>query len=228
VSLTQMRNHLLLAGLVGLTGCFPVLAHPTRVDPGFTLSSFTSLALVTDSTGEPRRATYVVLPSIDFEASLSVRDTSRIDGPGLRLAASGGLSGFGASAYVELPRDQFGDFDMGFGIAGHGGALTSWTPYLQFGRYESEDMSWFIRNGVLFATYSDTTNVAVLWVPTVGIVRHRLYRDASLFLSAVVGGQHALEGPCFFACDGHAMRTKVMVGASLSFTLMTPYRPDRR
>ena len=206
-----------------------MLAHPTRVDPGFKLSSFASVSLVADSTGDPRRATYVVLPSIDFEASLGVRDTSRVDGPGLRLAASGGLSGFGASAYVEWPRDQFGDFDFGFGVAAHVGALTSWTPYLQFGRFENEDMSWFLRNGVTFATELDSAHLAVLWVPTVGIVRHRSYRrDASLFLSAVVGRQRALEGPCIFTCDGHAMRTQVMLGASLNFTLMTPYRPDRR
>lgn len=223
-----MRNSSAVVGLVCLTGCFPVLAHPTRVEPGFKLSNFTSVSLVSDSTGEPRRQTYVVLPSIDFEASLSVRDTSRLDGPGLRLAASGGFSGFGASAYVEWPRDQFGDLDLGFGVAGHGGALTSWTPYLQLGRYESEDMSWFVRNGVMFATGSDSTNWAVLWIPTVGIVRHRSFRDAALFLSAVVGKQRALDGPCFFTCDGHAMRTQVMLGASLSFTLMTPYRPDRR
>jgi hypothetical protein len=223
-----MRCYTVLVGLTCFTGCFPVLAHPTRVESGFKLSSFTSVSLVSDSTGEPSRATYTVLPSIDFEASLGIRDTSRIDGPGLRLAASGGLSGLGASAYLEWPRDQFGDFDLGFGIAGHGGALNTWTPYLQVGRYESEDMSWFVRNGVTFATSSDSTNWAVLWVPTVGIVRHRPYRDAALFLSAVVGSQQAVDGPCFFSCEGPTMRTRVMLGASVSFTLMTPYRPDRR
>jgi hypothetical protein len=205
-----------------------VLAHPTRVESGFKLSNHTSVSLISDSTGEPRRETYVVVPSIDFEASLGIRDTSRLDGPGLRLAASGGFSGFGASAYVEWPRDQFGDFDLGFGLAGHGGALSSWTPYLQLGRYESEDMSWFVRNGVTFATSADSTDWAVLWVPTIGIVRHRSYRETSLFLSAVVGRQRAVASPCFFTCDGPTMRTRVMLGASLSFTLMTPYRPDRR
>lgn len=228
VSVMLMRYYSVLAALACLTGCFPVLAHPTRVESGFKLTSHASFSLVSDSTGEPRRETYVFVPSIDFEASLGIRDTSRVDGPGLRLAAAGGLSGFGGSAYVELPREQFGDFDFGFGIAGHGGALTMWTPYLQLGRHESDDMSWFVRNGVTFATGSDSTNWAVLWVPTVGIVRHRSYRDASLFLSAVVGHQDAVASPCFFTCDGPTMRTRVMVGASLSFTLMTPYRPDRR
>ena len=228
VSITLMRYYSVLAALACLTGCVPVLAHPTRVEAGFKLTSHASFSLVSDSTGEPRRETYVVVPSIDFEASLGLRDTSRVDGPGVRLAASGGFSGFGASAYVEWPRDQAGDFDLGFGIAGHGGALVSWTPYLQFGRHESEDMSWFLRNGVTFATRPDTTYWAVLWIPTVGIVRHRSHRDAVLFLSAVIGHQRAVASPCFFTCDGATMRTRVMVGASLNFTLMTPYRPDRR
>ena len=223
-----MRTYSALAGLICLTGCFPVFAHPTRVNPGFQLSEFTSIALISDSAGEPKRAVLSVLPSIDFEAALGIRDTSRDSGPGLRIAASGGLSGYGGSLYLEFPRDQFGDFDVGVGIAGHHGAASLWTPYVQFGRAEDEDMSWFVRNGVAFATPLDSSRASALWIPTVGIVRHRLYRDATLFLSAVVGAQQSVDRPCFFDCTSSAVRTLVMLGASVSFTLMTPYRPDRR
>ena len=223
-----MRAHSALVVLTCVTGCYPVLSHPTRVEGGFKLTSFTSISLVSDSSTSEGRTKFVAMPSVDFETALGIRDTSRSDGAGLRLALSGGLSGFGASAYLELPRDQFGDFDVGFGVAGNGGVITVWTPYVQFGRYESEDMSWFVRNGVAFASTADSLQGSVLWVPTVGIVRHRLYRDAALFLSAVVGSQPLREGPCFFTCDGPSMRTLVMLGASVSFTLMTPYRPDRR
>jgi hypothetical protein len=228
VSLTLMRTYSALAGLICITGCYPVLSHPTRAESGFRLTSFTSFAMVSDSGDDAGRRSLLFVPSIDFEASLGIRDTSRDDGAGLRLAASGGLSGYGGSAYVEVPRDLFGSFDVGFGVAGHGGALTLWTPYLQFGRYESEDMSWFVRNGIAFTAKVDSGKGSVLWVPTVGIVRHRSSRDAALFLSAVVGSQPLLDGPCLFACSGPSMRTLVMVGASMSFTLMTPYRPDRR
>ena len=228
MSVTLMRIYSTLAGLICLTGCYPVLAHPTRAESGFRLTSFGSFALVSDSSEDDGRRTLVFVPSIDFEASLGIRDTSRNDGVGLRVAANGGLSGYGGSAYLEVPRDLFGSVDVGVGIAGHGGALTLWTPYLQFGRYESEDMSWFVRNGIAFTAKADSSEASVLWVPTVGIVRHRSSRDAALFLSAVVGRQPLLEGPCLFACSGPSMRTLVMVGASLSFTLMTPYRPERR
>jgi hypothetical protein len=223
-----MRRSTLLAGLIGLTGCFPVLAHPTRVESGLQLSTYSSLSLVSDSSSDPQRVAYSILPSFDFEASLGIRDTSRDDSMGLRLAASGGLSGYGASAYVELPRDQFGSFDVGVGIAGHHATASVWTPYVQLGRFESEDMSWFVRNGVAFAAASDSSRWSVLWIPTVGIVRHRPYRDAALFLSAVVGAQQGIERPCFFDCTDAFFRTQVMLGASVSFTLMTPYRPDRR
>ena len=223
-----MRASFALAAVVAIAGCYPVFSHPTRVDPGFRLASFASVSLVSDSSVAEGRTRLSAMPSIDFEASLGVRDTSRDDGFGLRLAASGGFSGFGVSTYVELPRGNVGTFDTGIGIALHGGVMSMWTPYGQFGRHESEDMSWFVRNGIAFVTPADSGERAVLWLPTVGIVRHRPYRDAALFLSAVVGRQPLRDGPCYFSCEGPSLRTLVMVGASVSFTLMTPYRPDRR
>lgn len=228
MSLTLMRTFSALVGLLCLTGCFPVFAHPTRVRSGFQLSEYTSVALISDSTGDPKREVLTALPSIDVEAALGIRDTSRNDGPGFRLALSGGLSGYGGSAYVELPRNQFGGFDVGVGVAGHRGASLLWTPYVQVGRVEDADMSWFLRNGIAFATPLDSARASVLWIPTVGIVRHRPSREATIFLSAVVGAQQPVERPCFFDCTSSALRTLVMLGASLSFTIMTPYRSDRR
>ena len=223
-----MRSSVAVAAVFWLAGCYPVFSHPTRVDPGFRLASYASVSLVSDSSIEEGRTRLAAMPSIDFEASLGVRDTSRDNGYGLRLAASGGFSGFGVSTYVELPRGNFGMFDTGVGLAVHGGVLSMWTPYVQFGRHEDEDMSWFVRNGVAFVTPADSSRRSVLWLPTVGIARHRPYRDSALFLSAVVGNQQLLDGPCYFSCEGPSLRTLVMVGASVSFTLMTPYRPDRR
>lgn len=216
------------AAMLCLTGCFPVLAHPTRVERGLRLSSFTSVSLVSDSAPDPERATFTLLPAVDFEVSIGTRDSLRDDGPGLRLAASGGMSGYGGSVYLELPRDQWGTIDTGIGIAGHRGIASLWTPYFQFGRYESDDMSWFVRNGVAFAAASDSASWAVLWIPTVSIVRHRTYRDAAVFLSTIVGNQERTRRPCFFDCPSSYLRTRVMLGVSVNFTLMTPYRPDRR
>lgn len=206
--------------LAVLTGCYPVFAHPTRVESGAKLSSFTSFALVSDSGREDGRRNLLFVPSIDFEASLGIRDTSRSDGPGLRLAASGGLSGWSGSVYMEAPRDRFGPVDAGLGFTAYGGAGPLWSTYVQFGRRESDEMSWFLRNGVAFDARTDSAESAVLWVPTVGIVRHRLYREATIFLSAIVGRQLLYQGPCFFTCSGPAIRTLAMVGASMSFTIL--------
>lgn len=211
-----------------LTGCFPVMAHPTRVEPGLRLTPIASIALIVDSSGAGGPVTHAVVPSLDFEASLAVRDSFRVDGPGLRLSAAAGMSGYGGAAYAELPRDQFGDFDVGVGLAAHRGALKLWTPYVQFGRHEAEDMSWFLRNGIAFAAPLDSARWSVLWIPTVGVARHRSNRIATLFLSAVIGRQQDVDRPCFFDCQSAFVRTQVMLGSSLSFTLMTPYRPDRR
>jgi hypothetical protein len=228
-----MRNYSLLAGLVCVTGCYPVLVHKTRVEPGFQVSTVLNLAFVTDSAGQTGDVARGVVPSFDLEASVGIRDSSRDNGPGLRLSAFAGLGGYGGSAYVEAPRSLIGDFDLGFGLAGLHGGVSLWTPYVQIGRAHREDLSWFVRNGVAFGTPSDSADGAVVWIPTVGIFRHRAQRDASLFISAVVGRQQRVERAClFFDClssySNSFVRTQVMLGASLSFTLMTPYRPDRR
>ena len=223
-----MRRRLALLGIIGLTVCIPVFAHPTRVESGFQLAPFSSLALVKDSMPVSGEATYSVLPSVDFEMSLGIRDTSRDDGPGLRLALDAGFSGYGGSAYVEWPRDQFGGWDVGAGLSLHRNVASFLTPYVQLGRFESEDLSWFVRNGVTFAAPSDSTRWSVLWIPTVGVVRHRMFQQHALFLSAIVGSQRAVEQPCFFDCETSYLRTRVMLGASFSFTLLTPYRPGVR
>lgn len=224
-----MRSFLALLGLPALAGCFPVLA---RVESGFRLAAISSFAIVSDSGAESGDVARAVVPSFDLEASLGIRDTSRDYGPGLRLAASAGLGGYGGSAYVELPRDQFGDLDVGIGVATHHGALSLWSPYLQLGRREGQDMSWFLRNGVSFAAPADSSDWSILWVPTVGIALHRPSRDAGLFLSAVIGRQQRVERACFFfECFSYSnsfVRTQVMIGASVSFTLLSRHVPDRR
>ena len=60
------------------------------------------------------------------------------------------------------------------------------------------------------------------------VLAHPTRVESGFSLTNVVGNQPLAEGPCFFARSGPPMRTLVMLGASLSFTLMTPYRPDRR
>jgi hypothetical protein len=226
-----MRVLIALAGSLGVTGCFPVFAHPTRVASAFQISATSTLGFVTDSAGQTGDVARGLLPVFDLEASLGIRDSTRDDGPGLRLSASAGFSGYGGSAYVEAPRDLFGTLDLGVGLAGHRGGVSFWTPYMQLGRQYQQDLSWFVRNGVAFATSADSTDGAVVWIPTVGIVRQRTRSNSAFFLSAVVGRRQRVERAClFFECFSYSnsfVRTQVMLGASLGVTL-TPYRPDRR
>ena len=225
-----MRIPVALAALFGVTGCFPVFAHPTRVESAFQVSATSTLGFVTDSAGQTGDVTRGLLPVIDLEASLGMRDSTREDGLGLRLSVSAGLSGYGGSAYFEAPRELFGAIDLGVGLAGHHGGISFWTPYLQFGRQYQQDRSWFVRNGVAFTTTTDSTDGAVVWIPTVGIVSQRARGNGALFLSAVVGRQQRVERTClFFECFSYSnsfVRTQVMLGVSLGVTL-TP-RPDRR
>jgi hypothetical protein len=218
-----MRIFRALAFLTAVSGCYPIIAHPTRVESGMKLTTLSSFAMVSDSAAGDERRSLAVVPSIDVEAALGIRDTTRTDGTGLRISAFAGFSGYGGSVYLEAPREFLGSFDAGAGVAAHAGFGGVWTPYVQFGRREDEEMSWFVRNSAAFTARHDSTAAAVVWIPTVGIVRQRSNRENVMFLSAVVGRQPLYQGPCLFACEGPSLRTLVMVGASLSFSLMRRY-----
>ena len=115
-----------------------------------------------------------LLPSLDLEASLGIRDTSAGDpGFGLRIAGRVGIAGYGGAAYAELPRAWIGDIDAGVGVQLHHSRLTMFMPYFQVGTMRGTGSSWFLRNGVVRIAPGDSADQTLLWIPTVGWYRHR-------------------------------------------------------
>jgi hypothetical protein len=217
------RPGLLAAVLcVVLPGCYPVLGHPTRVESGAIMRVILSTTFISDSTYEGVSVPFPGVPSLDVELSTGIRDTSFDSrGPGLRLGASAGLSGFGLSAYAELPRHWLNEADAGVGIAFHGGALASWMPYAQFGRRMNERHDWFVRNALAFG-HDESARHSMLWIPTLGVTRvTRTGSEYALFLSLVFGNQPWIERPCFL-CDPAYAKSRVMIGLSSGTRLRFP------
>jgi hypothetical protein len=212
-----------------LGGCFPSLPHPTRVEPAFRVGPHLSFTHVSDSSAASERPAKAVAASVDVIASIGIRDTSRLDSPGILIGGTAGFSGYGATFYGELPRPHFGALDAGLGIAVHRGAFTSFTPYVQFGRQLGE-FSWFARNAVFFIGRRDSLNASPLWVPTVGVYRHHgRGRESSLYVAGVIGPQPRVERYCvFFECFAYSnsyTRAYLIVGSSFTIALSTEARP---
>ena len=215
--------------LASIAGCYPALVHPTRVESAFRLGAAVSVSLVSDSASiapDGRVQDEVtVLPSVDLQASLGIRDTSAgSPGLGLRLAAVLGLGGYGGSAYVELPRVWAGDIDAGVGVDLHRSALRVVMPYVQFGAMRGSASSWFVRNGVARVAARDSTEWKLLWLPTAGWYRHRRNGfDGGLYLTAVIGNQPLVVRECIlFGCFAYGnafMRTFLIFGTTVTFPL---------
>ena len=101
-------------------------------------------------------------------------------------------------------------------------------PYLQVGVMRGTESSWFMRNGIAWATAGDSSKRALLWLPTVGWYRHRgSGTDRGLFLTAVIGNQPFIDRECYLHdCFAHT-RTVLIVGLMTSLVLEGP-TPRRR
>lgn len=210
--------------LTTVPACIPVMPHPTRVDPAFRVGMNASFSYMTDSQSTTGEVTALRVPSFDFDASLGIRDTSSSDRAAMRLSASAGFSGFGGSFYVEGPRPWLGDFDAGLGLAAHHGSMNVLMPYLQFGREYRSTASWFVRNGIVVLSSAESSTWRTLWMPTVGLFRHIEGRDASVYVSGIIGGhQPRVERYClFFECLDYSnsyTRTYLILGATVSLPL---------
>ena len=173
------------------------MAHPTRVGSGFSVITTLGMYVAED---EPilsggQDAQVHLLPTFGVNAALSIRDTSvSDDGMGLRLSVGTGFAMPIWQAYVELPRDRFGEYDAGVGVALHGARPRLVMPYAQFGRQIGERrLWWFTQQGVAFGSTSRTTESVALWVPTVAVASGVAGGEASLFLTGVVGGSSAVH-----------------------------------
>ena len=208
---------------IAVAGCFPALAHPTRVEPGLRLGAVLGASFGTDS-GDSGDLTHVVIPSIDLELALGIRDTSRAGAAGLRIAGMAGFRGLGASLYAEAPRPWLGGLDAGLGFAAHHGQMKLRMPYVQFGGANGSGSSWFIRNGLAWVADRDSSRWNALWVPSVGFWRRfGGHRDGAVWVSGVIGHQPRIERDCFFfecfSGSSSFLRTSVIFGMTYSLPL---------
>jgi len=198
-----------LAGIIGTgAGCYPAMAHPTRVGSGFSVLTTLGMYVAEDRTivpiGEPPEVR--AWPTFGISAALSIRDTTALDdGVGLRLSVGTGFAMPIWQAYLELPRDRFGPYDAGVGIALHGARPRLVMPYVQFGRQVGERRAWwYTQQGVAFGATSRGEPSGLIWIPTVAVASGLSGGEASLFLTGIVGGNRSVHEEVCRVCGGDA------------------------
>jgi hypothetical protein len=187
-----------LATIIGTgAACYPAMAHPTRVGSGFSVITTLGMYVSEDQgLGPGAPPTQVRMhPTFGMNAALSIRDTSATEeGVGLRVSVGTGFAMPIWQAYVELPRDRFGAYDAGVGVAVHGARPRLVMPYAQFGRQLGERrVWWFTQQGIAFGSTSGSRSSGAIWVPTVAVASGAAGGEASLFLTGVVGGTGPLH-----------------------------------
>jgi hypothetical protein len=202
--MTPARAVALSIATLAAAACYPAIAHPTRVGSGFSVVTTLGMYLVEDEPlglgGEPPRVR--ALPTFGINGALSIRDTStNAEGPGLRLSVGTGFAMPIWQAYLELPRDRFGAYDAGVGVAVHGARPRLVMPYAQFGRQVGERrLWWYTQQGVAFGTTSGGRATGALWLPTVAVASGMPGGEASFFLTGVVGGSEQLHADLCRVC----------------------------
>jgi hypothetical protein len=178
--------------LVASTACYPAVAHPTRVSSGFSVTTTLGAHLTRDEVVTSGTFERNVTPTFGISAAVSIRDTSSMDdGPGFRLSVGTGFAMPIWQAYMELPRDRFGPYDAGIGVAYHSARPRLVMPYAQFGRELGRSWSWYTQQGIGFGSTSDGESSGLIWLPTVA-VSAGLGGSASLFMTGVVGGKSSI------------------------------------
>jgi hypothetical protein len=167
--------------------------------------------------GRPAKAR--LWPTFGISAALSIRDTAAIEeGAGLRVSVGTGFAMPIWQAYLELPRDQFGPYDAGVGVALHGARPRLVMPYAQFGRQLGERRTWwYTQQGVAFGTTSLGRKSGAIWVPTVAVASGISGGEASLFLTGVLGGTGSLHEEICRGCvstDRQVTRNLLVFGVS--------------
>lgn len=201
--------------------CYPAIAHPTRVGSGFSVTTTVGMFVSEDQSvfpdGQPPRAR--LWPSFGINAALSIRDTSAVeDGVGVRLSVGTGFAMPIWQAYLELPRDRFGAYDAGVGVALHGARPRLVMPYAQFGRQLGERRAWwYTQQGIAFGATSLGRASGAIWVPTVAVASGLSGGEGSLFLTGILGGNRALHEEICRGCvstDRQVTRNLLVFGVS--------------
>lgn len=200
------------------TACFPMLAHPTRVQEGVSLVFTSSMHVMADSSRATGERSLEARPAFAIQLAVGARARDDPEGIAYRIAGGVGLTGYVADAYAELPQWYLGDLDAGFGVAAQWGYLRVLMPYAQIGRLLGGDWHWFTSQGAGFVHQRRWNHARAVWMPTIGVTRTTAQRDAQVFLTAVIGGIPSLDIPkCVIWCPGETdvvKRTVVMLGIS--------------
>jgi len=165
--------------------------------------------------GRFSRGTY---PTFGINAALSIRDTtSSADGPGWRLSVGTGFASPIWQVYMELPRDRFGPYDAGVGVAYHGAGPRLVMPYVQFGREFGRNRFWSTQQGVAFGSTSQGIASGPIWLPTVAVASGVGGGEASLFMTGVIGGHNVVfQEICRNCADDprRVLRSMLLLGVS--------------
>src|SRR5688572_27984523 len=120
-----------LAGVLSVmafaAGCYPLMAHPTRVESGANLTMTIGGQVVRMKTDTSSQLGGI--PNVGVQLVMGSRDSLRTDAISTRFAFGPSLSGFGWGAYAEFPETFLGETDAGFGVSGQsGGMFRTLTP----------------------------------------------------------------------------------------------------
>jgi hypothetical protein len=121
--------------------CYPIAAHPTRIEPGVALTTGVSAQVTLDSSLEhdPKSS---IRPSMAIGLAAGFTDSLE-DGLKTRIAAGLGMASYFADLYFEMPRSAFGEWDAGFGVTTQWVLARTVIPYLQFGRDIGDGVALF-------------------------------------------------------------------------------------
>lgn len=213
--------------LVGAVGCFPITAHPTRIEPGMALTAGMAFQVVRDSSVSRGRHD-AILPSWAFGLSAGFVD-SLSDGISTRLAAGVGIASYFADAYVEAPRSAFDDWDAGAGISWQWVAAPALMPYVQVGREIGRNVEAQGSIGLAFLGRDSLPNARrlalTLSVSTRGEGSTALGRGGSqtTFITLLPGAERRWSDPdCLLVCaqdDGPLGSTTLIIGTSIELRL---------
>jgi hypothetical protein len=214
-------------GSLALTGCFPLVSHPTRVEEGLSLGVSLGVQAMADSSHAGRD--HGLLPSYTMVGAVGFRDPYE-DRPALRLAGGIGFSGYLGNAYLEFPRAFLASLDAGIGFTAQKGYFDMQIPYLQVGGALGGDRNWFLTQGFAFVHRPHSRRSGRAWLPTVGIGERRDFAELQFFLTAIVGRPpEARYSVCLFWCDPAAqIRTKTLLLLGVSAHRVPPPRRTSR
>lgn len=206
-----------LSVMVAFAGCYPLMAHPTRVENGgmLTMVAGGQVARTKPDSG----ASHVTfIPNVALLLVVGARDSVRRNSVSTRLSFGAGLSGLAWGAYAELPESVLGETDAGFGVSGqYGSTFTTLMPYFQFGRRMNSRAAWLVSQGMAMVNTGDSLGWSPLLSTTLGLSGHGEWSSGVFFITLLTGNR-SYEYSCGICVSkGTLGRSFVLFGVSNGF-----------